>query len=187
MRILLISCFFSLIFNTTTSIFGQNEIEFGGIGGFNLSNVVGSDVSDDNGLRVGLHLGGYAQFEIDSEFGFRPELHILSVKGTSSGGFRTIYMDFPLLATYQLAEKFKAMAGVQPSLLLTARVDDGRGTITNDIRTIDLGFVLGGWYELDEKWGIGARFVPGISRVGASGQERSYNFNFQLSVGYRFL
>ncbi len=187
MRIFL---FFILASFTLTAMKGQvnppPSFELGAIGGFNFSNVVGADV-DNNGLRIGLHLGGYAQFDLQNKFGFRPELHIFSVKGTSSGGFRTIYMDFPLLATYELAENFKAMAGIQPSLLLNARVDDGRGKINDLIRTIDFGFVFGGWYQINEEWGAGARFVPGISRVGADGNERTFNFNFQLSVGYRFM
>ncbi len=187
MRIFL---FYIITFLSLASIKAQVNpspaFELGGIGGFNFTNIVGADVNN-NGLRIGLHLGAYAQFDLQNRFGFRPELHVFSVKGTSSGGFRTIYMDFPLLATYELAEKFKAMAGIQPSLLLNARVDDGRGRINDLIRTIDLGFVFGGWYQIDEEWGVGARFVPGISRVGADGNERTFNFNFQLSVGYRFM
>ncbi|WP_010179718.1 outer membrane beta-barrel protein, partial [Aquimarina agarilytica] len=142
--------FFITAFLSLTTLKAQvktsPDFELGGIGGFNLANVVGADASNNNGLRVGLHLGGYAQFDLQNSFGFRPELHLFSVKGTSSGGYRSIYMDFPLLATYELAERFKAIAGIQPSLLLSARVDDGRGRINNQIRRIDFGFVFGGWY-----------------------------------------
>lgn len=162
------------------------NLKLGVIGGFGFSNVTGSDVSG-NGVRLGIHLGGYAQFPIENKFGFRPELHVISIKGTSSGGFKTYYFDLPLLGTYDLDDSFTLIAGFQPSILINATVDDGRGNINKDIRTIDVGFVLGAWYQIDDTWGIGARITPGILRVGADGNENTHNFNFQLSVGYRFM
>ena len=161
------------------------NFELGAIGGLGVSNVVGSDAPSDNGLRLGIHLGGYAQFAIDDKFGFRPELDFISIKGTSSGSFKTYYFDLPLLGTYDLDDKFKVMAGVQPSILLNASVGDGRGNITNDIRTIDLGLIAGIWYQIDDKWGAGFRAVRGISKVGADGRERTFNANCQISIGYR--
>ena len=162
----------------------SQDFELGVIGGFGFSNVVGADVSG-NGLRLGIHLGGFAEIDLADQFGFRPEVHIISVKGTSSGGFRSLYFDFPLMGTYDLDEKLSLMAGFQPSFLLHARVNDGRGAITGDIRTIDFGAILGAWYKIDEVWSVGGRLSHGILRVGASGDERTYNFNFQLSVGYQ--
>ncbi len=165
--------------------FSQEQLDFGIIGGLNFSNVIGADVSGNN-LRIGPHLGGYAEIPYKDNLGFRAELHLLSTKGTATGRFRSLYIDIPLLATYQLDNNFKLLAGIQPSVLLNAKVRDGsnRGTITRDIRTIDFGFIFGGWYQIDRNWSIGARIVPGILRVGADGNERTFNFNFQLSVGY---
>lgn len=176
---------FAFIFVSFFS-FAQENLSFGIIGGLNFSNVVGADVIDNNTNRTGIHLGGYAEFPLENKFGLRGELHLISIKGTSSGNFRTIFIDIPLLASYKIADKFKLLAGLQPSILLSARVGDGRGNITNTIRTIDLGFIVGGWYDINNNWGVGARITPGLSRVGASGDERTFNFNFQLSVGYRF-
>lgn len=164
----------------------ENTVELGGIAGINISNIVGADVSG-NSSRIGVHLGGYGQVEMKNKFGLRTEIHLLSIKGTSSGGFRTFYIDAPILGSYQVDEKIKLLAGIQPSILLNARVSDGRGNITSDIRTIDIGFVFGGWYQITKEWGLGVRYVPGLSRVGASGQERTFNSNIQLSIGYRFL
>ena len=165
------------------------KFELGGIGGLSLSNVVGNGVVGSNGIRLGMHLGGYAQFQISDKFGVRPELHIISVKGTSSGDFKTYYFDLPLLGTFDLDDRFKIMAGVQPSILINASVDDHRGdiNITDEIRRIDISLLAGLWYEIDENWGIGIRAARGLSRVGASGDEQTYNVNYQLSVGYRFM
>lgn len=163
----------------------ESTFELGAIAGINISNVVGADVNN-NSSRSGFHLGAYAQFELRDKLGFRPEFHLISTKGTGNGNFRTLYLDIPLLASYQAGEKIKLLAGVQPSLLLSARVGDGRGNITSFIRTLDLGLIIGGWYQISTEWGVGARFVPGLSRVGASGEQRTFNSNFQLSVGYRF-
>lgn len=183
--------FIPLVFSITL-ITAQNQnsavnFELGAIGGISLSNVVGRDASNDNGIRLGIHLGGYAQFPIQDKFGFRPELHVISVKGTSSGDFKTYYFDMPLLGTYDLDDRFKVMAGIQPSILINASVGDGRGNITNAIRTINLGLVAGLWYQIDDQWGAGIRATRDLSRVGASGDEQTYNVNYQLSVGYRFM
>ena len=178
-----------LSFSTTCFSQGKSitsQFELGAIAGINISNVVGADVNN-NSSRTGFHLGVYGEYKLNEKMGLRPEFHLISTKGTANGNFRTFYVDIPLLGTYQIAEKFKLLAGVQPSILYSARVGDGRGDITGLIRTLDLGFVVGGWYLISNEWGVGARFAPGLSRVGASGLERTFNSNFQLSVGYRFM
>lgn len=164
----------------------ERSFSLGAVTGLNISNVVGADVSN-NSSRSGLHLGIYSEFDLKNKFGLRPEFHLISTKGTANGNFRTSYIDIPLLGTYQAGEKIKVLAGVQPSILLNATVADGRGNISGLIRSLDFGFIVGGWYQISDDWGVDARFAPGLSRVGASGQERTYNSNFQLSVGYRFL
>ncbi len=184
---LILFLFFSITsFSQDKSSTSQSNFELGAIAGINISNIVGADVIN-NSSRGGFHLGAYGQLSLTEKFGFRPEFHLISTKGTSNGNFKTFYIDIPLLASYQAGEKFKLLAGVQPSILLSARVGDGRGNITSLIRTLDFGVIIGGWYQISNEWGVGARFVPGLSRVGASGQENTYNSNFQLSVGYRFL
>ena len=182
--IILIALLFSGIVNAqdTQQNSYAEDFELGIIGGIGFSNVVGADVGG-NGLRLGIHLGAFAEIEIDSEFGFRPEVHIISVKGTSSGGFRSLYFDFPLLGTYDFDEKFSLLAGIQPSFLLHARTNDG--AITGDIKTIDFGLLIGGWYKIDEVWSVGARFSRSIIRDNVLGITKSYNANFQLSVGYQ--
>ena len=182
--------FYTFLFLTLTSIVsvqGQSSnFELGIVGGLSFSNVVGADASNNNSIRLGVHLGGYAQFPIEKRFGFRPELHVISIKGTSSGNFRTFYFDAPLLGTYDLDDRFKLMAGVQPSLLINARVG-GRGNISNDIRTVDLALLTGLWYQINKQWGAGFRVSRGVSRIGANGDQRTFNVNYQLSIGYRFL
>ena len=182
---MLIALFFSRIVSAqdTQQNSYAEDFELGIIGGIGFSNVVGADVGG-NGLRLGIHLGAFAEIEIDSEFGFRPEVHIISVKGTSSGGFRSLYFDFPLMGTYDIDDQISLLAGFQPSFLLHARTQN-EGAITQLIRTIDFGVVVGGWYKLDDVWSLGARFSHSILRVGADGNERTFNANFQLSVGYQ--
>lgn len=182
--LILFLSFFATCFSQDKST--TSKFELGVIAGINISNVVGADVNN-NSSRSGFHLGAYGEFSLNEKIGLRPEFHLISTKGTANGNFRTFYLDIPLLGTYQVAEKFKLLAGVQPSILYSARVSDGRGNITNFIRTLDLGVIIGGWYQISYEWGVGARFVPGLSRVGASGIERTFNSNFQLSVGYRFM
>ena len=171
---------------TTGMSYGQ-DYTAGAIGGFNISNVIGADVNG-NGNRIGLHVGAYGTMSVDENWGVRAEFLIFSQKGTSSGKFHTSYLEIPAMATYSFNAQLTVMAGPQFSFLYKATVKDGsgRGTITSDIRKIDIGFLVGGWYQFSEQWGAGLRFVPGLSRVGASGDERTFNGVAQLSVGYRF-
>jgi len=148
--------------DSNTSSVGSFEV--GAIAGINISNVVGVDVkrndpnASKNASRGGFHLGAYAQLDIKDKFGFRPEFHLISTKGTADGNFRTTYLDIPLLASFQAGEKIKILAGFQPSFLYNAKVGDGRGNITRFIRSFDMSFIIGGWYQIDNEWGVGVRF-----------------------------
>lgn len=177
-----------LIFLMTIMTVEAQNYELGAIGGFNIANVVGKD-TNANGNKLGIHLGGYIHVPIIYEWGFRTEALLFSQKGTSSDKFRTTYIDIPLMATYKFNRKFMAMAGFQPSILYLASIDNGseRQKVTSDLNTVDLGIIFGGTYQLSDKFHVGVRFVPGLSKIYKEGDLRAYNFTSQIFVGYRLM
>ena len=158
----------------------------GVLAGINFSTVTGTDASARNRFFPAPHLGIYADWTIAPLLGFQPGLMLYSRKGTNnrSSKFREDYFELPLLLRYRVRPQLDLLAGPQLSFLYSARVNDPRGDITETIRNIDVGLVFGGRYQLDPEWNVGARFVPGLSRILASGDQRRYNFVLQLSLGY---
>lgn len=189
-----------IIIFSNTYTFGQNteasltplkttynpEMQLGVQGGFNFADIIGKDAGANNQVKIGLRLGAYAFLPVDDVWGFQPELIFFSQKGTRNGNakFRSTYLEIPLLASYALDEHFRLIAGIQPSFLLGAYVNDGRGDITSEIRTVDFGLAFGVYYKLLEELSFGMRIVPGLSKVGESGEENTYNVNVEISVAY---
>ncbi len=156
-------------------------------GGFNLATVTGKDAGAENNLRAGLHLGAFIYLPVDEIWGFQSEIILFSQKGTTNGNnkFRSSYFEIPLLASYTFNDEWRIIAGLQPSFLISANVSDGRGDITSDIRKVDIGLAMGAYYQFHERLSASARIVPGISKVGESGDENTYNLNIQLSIAYK--
>ena len=158
----------------------------GVLAGVNFSTITGTDASARNRLFPAPHLGIYADWAIGPQLGFQPGILFYSRKGTNnrSNKFREDYCEFPLLIRYRVRPRIDLLAGPQLSLLYSARVNDPRGDITESIRSIDIGFVFGGRYQIDPEWNASLRFVPGLARVPVDGDQRRYNFAIQLSLGY---
>ena len=182
-------CFFAaaLLFTglVTGELYAQSPT-VGILAGVNFSTITGTDASARNRLFPAPHLGVYADWTIGPQLGFQPGLMLYSRKGTNnrSSKFREDYFELPLLIRYRVRPQIDLLGGPQLSFLYSARVNDPRGDITETIRNIDVGLVFGGRYQLDPEWNVGVRFVPGLSRILASGNQRRYNFAIQLSLGY---
>lgn len=157
--------------------------------GFNLATINGRDSGAANKLKAGLHVSTFALLPFNDIWAFQPELILFSQKGTVNGNakFRSSYFEIPLLASYAFNEEFRIIGGLQPAFLLSAHVNDGRGDITSDIRKVDVGLALGAYYQFHERLSTSLRIVPGLSRVGESGEENTYNFTLQFSIAYHII
>ncbi len=170
-----------------SSLFAQSP-NFGLLGGLNFSNVVGRDAGANNRARTGIFIGGFAEIQVKERWAFRPEMLLFSQKGTKNGNtkFSTSYLEVPLLAVWQQGRRLNIHLGPQLSVLYKAHVNDGRDDITESIRKLDVGLVLGAHVALTEQWGLLARLVPGITKVGESGEENTFNLVFHLGADYQF-
>ncbi|MGN6647116.1 MAG: porin family protein [Cytophaga sp.] len=179
-----------LTFLMIVSQFASAQITYGPRIGLNFPTVAG--VNNNAGFKTGIHIGGYANFALSESISFQPEL-LYSMKGCSyingGGGLSLSYLDIPLL--FNFGQKFHFQAGVQPSLLLSAKNQNGSGGSKTDVKSSVNGFdiapVLGLGYKFDGGFNFGVRLSYGIPDIIKNNPGNSqHNFNTQLTFGYSF-
>lgn len=181
------------------------ELTFGVKGGVNLASL-GGDVESGAKGKLGLHLGGLAEYMLSDEFGIQGELLYSSLGGKyeeSEEGFsveaetRLAYLSLPIMGKYYVTEAIALEAGPQFSFLLsaeeefTAEFDGETESDTEDIKeftnSLDLGFGIGGSYNTEGGLFFGLRYVLGLSNIYKDADDFSVQNNvLQISAGYKF-
>lgn len=172
------------------------QAEFGLKGGLNISdivmtNYVNPDVESDLALKMGIHAGAFANWNLEDRIGMAIEL-VYSNKGVK--GFSNIhlhYITLPLLAQYKLTDKLSAEIGAEPGYLVSA--NSKFGSVANTYSNkFDL--ALDGGFRLDmSKLILGIRYSAGIFSViepientSSPGERIKYqNRVLQFFVGYK--
>ncbi|MEM8928249.1 MAG: outer membrane beta-barrel protein [Bacteroidota bacterium] len=136
-------------------------------------NIVSIDVDtggffDSSDSELGLFFGGGYNFEISEEIDIEPSLLFSIVDDLTS-----LYI--PVMAKYNISEKFNVQAGPQINYLLEDLPDGEFG----------LDFAFGGAYNIDSNWFLEARYGIQISRGGDFGDLVDIN-TFTVGGGYRF-
>lgn len=184
------------------------ETRFGAKAGLNLANL-GGDVEDTD-MKVGFHVGGFAEIMISDKFAVQPEL-LFSTQGAKSeysedfGGMdvnieenlKLAYLNIPIMAKYYVTEGFNIQAGPQVGFLMSAKADAEASAggmsesveedVKDQMETIDFGVNVGLGYNFGENFGVEARYNIGMSNLYKdSGDFKATNSVIQISVGYRF-
>ena len=111
------------------------------------------------------------------------------------------YLDIPISIQYAVSEKFGIQGGLQPSILLSAKVKNNQATQdayelpeTEDVKDyysgFDLALSLGGIYALNEKLALQLLYQHGLLKIAKyeeSGADITYkvmNQGIKLSVIY---
>lgn len=209
---------FSAIFLATGFVNAQ-EIKFGAKVGLNISNFSG-EVTDAKSL-IGGQIGGFTEIAISDKFAIMPEL-IFSMQGAKTNYFESDvnysyseasktklnYLNIPVLAKYNVNEKFSILAGPQFGILISAKEDfDVSETISGvtdsysesvDVKdlykTLSLSLNIGASYSITEKIFVDARYNLGLSSIAKDftdefGDNYSADIKnnvIQFSVGYKF-
>jgi hypothetical protein len=102
------------------------------------------------------------------------------------GRLNLLYLNFPVVVRYQTEGGFFAEAGLQPGFLLSAK--DKYEDISEDYKDymniFDLSIPIGIGYRINEKFGIGFRFIPGITDITEDEDESDRNLVFALRGTY---
>ena len=149
-------------------------------------------------------VGGGVKLPINDAFNFVPAI-IVSGKGnkTTEAGFETkltsTYIDVPMVATYNLGESnFNVRAGVQPSILLSAKENlKGNGNETtmdvkDRFKTLDVALVVGFGYQFKNGFGVNFGYDHGLTNIANTNSDfvsssiKSYNRAMHLGVSYTF-
>jgi hypothetical protein len=178
----IVATVFLLLFSSAYAQISQ----IGASGGFNIANVVGPDAGAENEVRVGFYFGAYTQIDLSDKMHLRPELSLLSQKGTRNGNVKVNvnYLSVPVTLAYNLTDDFSLSGGLSLSVLYNAHVNDGRGDISEFINTLDGAILFGGIYQFNDKIAGSLRFTRSLSRLGDDGVEDTYNFVAQFGVFY---
>ncbi len=179
-----------VIFLLVISNLSSAQISYGPRIGLNFPTVAG--VNNNATFKTGMHIGGYAKINLSKSISFQPEL-LYSMKGckySNGGGSLALnYLDIPLL--FNFGKKFHFQAGIQPSLLLSAKAKAGGSGNKTDIKSnvngFDIAPILGLGYQFENGFNFGVRFSYGIPDVVKNNPGNAqHNFNSQLTFGYSF-
>lgn len=197
---------FGALFGLAGAAQGQN-IRYGLKGGVSLAQLTNFS-SEASHSQVGATAGLMADAALSEKLSLHPEM-LFSQKGqrfegsgpggySSTETFRLNYLDVPVLLRLKFGGFF-AEGGPQAGILLHAKFTHTESSSTSPTltysqdntgatRRFDLGYVLGGGYQLKERWELGVRYNGGILGInsGSSGGIQPRNSVFQFQVGYLF-
>jgi hypothetical protein len=168
----------------------QAQLKYGIKAGLNFANLVGPDV-DDNGLKLGVHFGGFANFQVADKFTVQPEL-IFSAQGArfedpgDDDKYRFSYLNIPLLGQYNDPSGFYGETGPQFGFLLSAKAKhDGHvSSVKDGYRTVDFSWAFGAGYKVTPEASIGVRFNLGLSNISDNSHFKVRNSVLQIGVAY---
>ncbi|MBK6621455.1 MAG: PorT family protein [Saprospirales bacterium] len=174
-----------------TGILKAQSVQFGPKAGFQVSNF--THVNDSRAALTWF-AGAFGQYALPVEgLGLQGEL-LYSVQGINDADTdiykeRGMNIVLPLLATYELMDKLKVHAGLQPGFLIRSNlvIDDEGGRLTFDrtykYHRFNMAFLIGAEYEVMEGLNAGLRLNAGMSDlfIGYTGQKHN---SFQLYLAY---
>ncbi len=138
----------------------SQEIKFGAKVGLNLSNLRGDYPTgiDEHNSKIGFHIGGFAEYEINDKFTLQPEL-LFSTQGNTYGykdyygggsyydgadyNLKLNYLNLPVILKYKIIEKLSIDFGPQIGYLMSAKTkidvtEDSRDPSQNYSVEIDM-------------------------------------------------
>ena len=161
----------------------MQRLTFGFTGGANYSNFVHTDFKTQ--ALVGYHAGALVEFKMTKNFSVREEF-IFSTQGAKvqnglfgQDNIQMNYLSVPILFKYRTNCGLYLEAGTQTGMLINDNID--KKTIDKFAKRIDLAAAGGLGYQSRSGFGIGVRYVAGLSKVGDF-QPGNINPDFRNSV-----
>jgi hypothetical protein len=169
----------------SVGVFAQ-KFQFGLKAGANLSNFSGVNWDNvDTKPLFGFHGGAFINFLFGDHFMLSPEA-LFSTQGAkfentgSKTDYKVSYLAVPVMLRYRFNGGFYVEAGPQVAFKLDEKVDNQ--SIGNFAKDLDLAIDAGiGWHG-NGGFGIGARYVAGISKVGDFNETTAQSPNFRNGV-----
>ena len=185
--------------------------QFGFKGGMNVASISKDGTLSDTSSKIGFNAGVFMNAPLAENFSIQPEVlyNDLGSKITygqndnNSYSTNLGYISVPVMFQYNATPEFYLEAGPQFSFLVNAnnKLKDGNNNIlVNDwtklakdnLNTFDFGLGLGAGYYFTPQFGLTARYVAGMTKIGKDdnvyGQpyKDSKNNVFQVGLAYKF-
>ena len=185
--------------------------QFGIKGGMNVASISKDGTLSDTSSKIGFNAGVFMNAQLAENFSIQPEVlyNDLGSKITygqndnNSYSTNLGYISVPVMFQYNATPEFYLEAGPQFSFLVNAnnKLKDGNNNIlVNDwtklakdnLNTFDFGLGLGAGYYFTPQFGLTARYVAGMTKIGKDdnvyGQpyKDSKNNVFQVGLAYKF-
>jgi hypothetical protein len=144
-----------------------SRLSFGLQAGVNYNNYTHTDFTTN--ALLGFHAGGLVNFKISNQFSIQEEFLFSSqgakIKGDEFGkeNISVYYMTVPFLLKYRSPFGLYVEAGPQTGLRIK---DDAEVSNGDFAKRLDLAAVGGLGYQTKGGFGIGLRYVAGLSKVG---------------------
>lgn len=185
--------------------------QFGIKAGMNVASISKDGTLSDTSSKIGFNAGVFMNAPLAENFSIQPEVlyNDLGSKITygqndnNSYSTNLGYISVPVMFQYNATPEFYLEAGPQFSFLVNAnnKLKDGNNNIlVNDwtklakdnLNTFDFGLGLGAGYYFTPQFGLTARYVAGMTKIGKDdnvyGQpyKDSKNNVFQVGLAYKF-
>lgn len=176
--------FFIPLIVISTSLCAQTY-QFGLKGGLNISNFTGTAFENvDNKALLGFHAGALLALYMGENFAIQPEA-LISTQGTristinGNERYGLTYLSIPVMFKYRFDGGFFLEAGPQVGFKLSERVPGG--SAEDFARNLDFAIDAGLGYHTTSGFGVGGRYVVGISKVG-NVDDTQFNPSFRNGV-----
>ncbi|WP_419870879.1 porin family protein [Chryseobacterium sp. CT-SW4] len=164
---------------------------FGVKAGLNISSISDSDGKS----KAGFYGGVLMNVPVASSFSVQPEV-LYSGLGAKNDGSPELkvnldYISVPVMFQYNATPEFYLEAGPQFSFLVNSKFKyQSLSVDANDyMKTFDFGIGIGAGYYFQQKFGITARYVAGVTDImkEISGYDvKGKNNVFQIGLAYKF-
>lgn len=177
-----------LVFIGSLSFQSQaQKINAGLKAGTNISNFFGSSFDDvSKKALVGYHVGGYLNFSL-AGLSIQPELLLSSagakLKNSVSNSFENVkltYITVPVMVKFNLSSGLYAEAGPQVGFKISE--DFGDQSIEDFAKGLDLSVGAGLGYQTKSGFGLGARYLLGLSKVGDFDASTGFDNDFKNGI-----
>ena len=160
--------------------------------GANISNFTGGDFSEvKKKSLVGIYGGAYLNFWMGKNFSIQPEA-LISTQGAkieedgATSNYKLSYITIPVMFKYKTDGGFYLEAGPQAGFKISENIPEQ--TVDKFAKNLDLSIGAGLGFQSASGFGIGARYLAGLSKVGDfDASEANPDFsNSVIQIGVSF-
>lgn len=160
-------------------------------GGVNISNFTAVPFNNvSKSALVSFHGGGFINFLLGDNFSIQPEA-LFSTQGsklddgTNKLSYKVSYLSIPVMAKFEFNGGFFLEAGPQFSFKLSEDVPNS--SVGDFAKSLDLAAAAGLGFHGKSGFGIGGRYLAGISKVGDFSSTAARNPDFKNSTAQIYI